>query len=136
MNISIMEFNYKRMYWAKHHECIKLKNLLKRYGYDIDEKVDVINPVKLNKEIIKTDNLEQSIPSQYNGSWSRGTSINQQNEDISDRYLTEHPVIPNRCKATKLNNKQCRQMNNPNQSGGEIIDGYCEYHKHLRRHNI
>ena len=133
-----MDFNYKSMYWAKHHECIKLKNLLKQYGYDIDikDKVSVKDPVKLNKRIINTEKVEQSISSQYNDSWCRGVSINKQNEDISDRYLTDHPVMSNRCKAIKLNDKQCRQMNNPNQSGGEIIDGYCEYHKHLRRNNI
>tara|TARA_B100000035_G_scaffold270029_1_gene244173 strand:+ start:254 stop:634 length:381 start_codon:yes stop_codon:yes gene_type:complete len=126
------------MYWAKHHECIKLKNLLKQYGYDIDikDKVSVKDPVKLNKRITNTEKVEQSIPSQYNGSWCRGVSINKQNKDISHRCLTDHPVMSNRCKAIKLNDKQCRQMNNPNQSGGEIIDGYCEYHKHLRRNNI
>ena len=37
-----------------------------------------------------------------------------------------------RCQFIKKNEKQCRQKNKPNQNGGEIIHGYCNYHKHLR----
>lgn len=37
-----------------------------------------------------------------------------------------------RCRAIKKNGKQCRQCGKPQQSGGEIIYGYCNYHKHFR----
>ena len=38
-----------------------------------------------------------------------------------------------RCQAIKKNGKPCRQRNRQNQGGGEIINGYCNYHKHLRK---
>ena len=34
-----------------------------------------------------------------------------------------------RCKFIKKNGKQCRQSGKENQSGGEIINGYCNYHR-------
>jgi hypothetical protein len=37
-----------------------------------------------------------------------------------------------RCCATRKNGKPCKQMNKPNQTGGEIIYGYCKYHKDCR----
>ena len=37
-----------------------------------------------------------------------------------------------RCRAIKKNGKQCRQCGKPQQSGGEIINGYCNYHKQFR----
>lgn len=38
----------------------------------------------------------------------------------------------NYCQATKKNGKPCRQCGKPNQMGGPIIDGYCNFHKYLR----
>ena len=35
----------------------------------------------------------------------------------------------NRCTFIKKNGKRCKQMGKPNQSGGKIIDGYCDYHR-------
>ena len=43
----------------------------------------------------------------------------------------DEPTVE-RCKFIKKNGKQCRQKNKPNQTGGEIIHGYCTYHCHLR----
>ena len=39
---------------------------------------------------------------------------------------------PKRCKAIKWNNNRCRQEGQSNQTGGEIIDGFCKYHKSQR----
>tara|TARA_Y100000817_G_scaffold259683_1_gene213682 strand:+ start:1802 stop:2065 length:264 start_codon:yes stop_codon:yes gene_type:complete len=36
---------------------------------------------------------------------------------------------PQRCKFIKKNGQQCRQRGKPNQSGGPIINGYCNYHR-------
>ena len=113
-----MDYNYQKMFWAKYHECERLKKLLEEYGYEPDK---VKQPIILKKHSIKPEEIRPSSP--HKNSWSRGTIINKQNQ--SERT--------NRCKAMKSNDKQCRQINNSNQRGGEIIDGYCEYHKHLRK---
>lgn len=39
---------------------------------------------------------------------------------------------PNRCQAIKKNGNPCRQCGKPQQNGGPIIKGYCNYHKELR----
>ena len=103
--------DYRRMFWAKYHECERLKKLLEEYESDK----------------VKPEEIRPSSP--HKDSWSRGIIINKQN--LSDRQNQSERT--NRCKAMKSNDKQCRQINNPNQRGGEIIDGYCEYHKHLRK---
>ena len=41
-----------------------------------------------------------------------------------------------RCRAIKANGQRCGQQGNPKQSGGEIINGYCEYHKKYRQTNF
>ena len=48
---------------------------------------------------------------------------------------TNNIQIPHhrKCQAIKKNGKPCRQRNRQNQGGGEIINGYCNYHKHLRK---
>lgn len=35
----------------------------------------------------------------------------------------------NRCQFTKKNGKQCRQCGKENQTGGEIVGGFCNYHR-------
>ena len=142
-----MEYNYQKMFWAKYRECERLKKLLEEYGYESDDDDKVINLVKLKtnpvnpaerpiqseERLIQSEERPSSNP-HNTGSWSRGISVNKQNQSSSHPFTTNQSEIPNRCKASKLNNhKQCRQRNNPNQTGGEIIDGYCEYHKHLRK---
>jgi len=53
--------------------------------------------------------------------------------DIIEDTHTIRPIPHKRCQAIKKNGRPCRQVNRPNQGGGEIINGYCHYHKHLRK---
>ena len=48
-------------------------------------------------------------------------SEEKKNENQKDNH--------NRCVAIKKNGKRCRQMGKKNQSGGEIINGYCSFHR-------
>ena len=41
----------------------------------------------------------------------------------------KHTGSKNRCTFIKKNGKQCRQMGKPNQSGGQIVNGFCNYHR-------
>ena len=38
-----------------------------------------------------------------------------------------------RCQAIKKNGSQCRQCGKPQQSGGPILMGFCNYHKSQRK---
>jgi hypothetical protein len=89
-------YNYKKMYWAKYHECERLKNILKKY------------------EIRDNICLQLDDNKYYE-------SINEYQSEL------------NRCQAIKKNNKQCKQTNKLNKNNCEIIDGYCKYHKNLRK---
>lgn len=37
-----------------------------------------------------------------------------------------------RCRALKKNGRQCRQCGKPQQSGGPILMGFCDYHQSQR----
>lgn len=41
------------------------------------------------------------------------------------KFIKEDPL---RCIAIKNNGKRCRQKNKLNQTGGEIINNFCDYH--------
>ena len=49
-------------------------------------------------------------------------------ETIEEEPPSEKKVRE-RCQFIKKNGKQCRQTGKETQSGGPIIDGYCNYHR-------
>jgi len=77
--------------------------------------------------------------------FSRGSQINNRDSTVKPvevrpvgmRPVEVRPVgmkpIINRCRAIRnSNDKQCKQCNNSNQSGGPILNGFCGYHSHYR----
>tara|TARA_R110001592_G_scaffold84381_1_gene249533 strand:- start:1371 stop:1685 length:315 start_codon:yes stop_codon:yes gene_type:complete len=70
--------------------------------------------------------ISKSIPEQYY------IELMNYLKDVHEEIEQSEPSGPKRCKAIKWNNNRCRQEGQSNQSGGEIIDGYCNYHKSHR----
>ena len=127
----------KAQYWAMYHNFkddgyyteyrkLRLENkLLKDTIVDLESKLSlhltpspalVVNPVKYNRVSI-----------------SRGSQLNNKEKPVDTEYIEYTEYNLNRCKAIrKSNNRQCKQCNNPNQSGGPILNGYCGYHSHYR----
>ena len=56
-------------------------------------------------------------------------------DELSEKYkeLSEKEhlfrVDSEQCKGIKKNGSRCRQAGLPDQSGGHIINGFCEYHR-------
>ena len=55
--------------------------------------------------------------------------VDHKEEQIKDNKEEQIKDKNKRCLAIKTNGKQCRQTGKPTQSGGEIINGYCCFHR-------
>ena len=86
-----------------------------------------------------TSSEVQSIQMNINDSDKKETTQKESNDIEERKPVSFHKRFKNknigkqRCRAIKANGQRCGQQGNPKQSGGEIINGYCEYHKKYRQ---
>ena len=134
----------KALYWSMY-------NKFKDDGYYIESRKLRLENKLLKDKIIELESrlnlhLTPSLPLVVNQDkstnnkpnqviFSRGSQIN--NRDSTVKPVEVKPVevkpIINRCRAIRnSNDKQCKQCNNSNQSGGPILNGFCGYHSHYR----
>lgn len=81
----------------------------------------------LGRLLIWIDSISHAIPEQLY------IVVMDHLKAIHDEIENKDKPEDNRCRATKRNGSRCRQEGKPNQSGGQIIDGYCSYHANQRR---
>lgn len=83
----------------------------------------------INKMMMWAFDISRFIPEQYY------LQLMNYLKNIHDEIEKTETTAIKRCQAIKWNKNRCRQEGQPNQTGGEIIDGYCKYHQHLRSVN-
>ena len=129
----------KAQYWSMYHK-------FKDDGYYIESRKLRLENKLLKDTIIELESrlnvpLTPSPPLLVNQDTSTNNEPNQvifsRGSQINNRESTIRPVDIifnlNRCKAIRRSDGlQCKQCNNPNQSGGPILNGYCGYHSHYR----
>ena len=82
-------------------------------------------------------NNERNVPSRlYWSLYHKKVQLERENEKllIENNFLKNKFILNNiseerRCSFIRSNGKRCRQKGLPHQNGGEIINGYCQYHQ-------